>query len=108
MLVALALNLLSVLVRALCWWAILGQAIPRPRLRYTTVLSGYSVGLMANAVLPGRIGEVARVAVLRRKLAARRGLWPTLLGTVVAHRLFDLIPAAALVVWVIFAARLPT
>jgi uncharacterized protein (TIRG00374 family) len=107
-LVALALNLFSVLVRALCWWAILGQALPGPRLRYPTVLAGYSVGLMANAVLPGRVGEVARVAVLRRKLEARRGLWPTLLGTVVAHRLFDLIPAAALVVWVILAARLPT
>jgi glycosyltransferase 2 family protein len=106
--VALALNLFSVLVRALCWWAILGQAIPPPRLGYATVLSGYAIGLMANAVLPGRVGEVARVAVLRRKLNAERGLWPTLLGTVVAHRLFDLIPAAVLVGWVIVAARMPT
>ena len=106
-LVAVGLNLFSVLVRALCWWLILGQAIPPPRLRYTTVLAGYAVGLMANAVLPGRVGEVARVAVLRRRLASRQGLWPTLLGTVVAHRLFDVIPAAALVVWVIFAARIP-
>jgi glycosyltransferase 2 family protein len=106
-LVAVGLNLFSVLVRALCWWLILGQAIPPPQLRYPTVLAGYAVGLMANAVLPGRVGEVARVAVLRRRLASRQGLWPILLGTVVAHRLFDVIPAAALVAWVIFAARIP-
>lgn len=105
--VAVALNLVSVLVRALCWWAIIGQATPPPRFRYSTVLSGYAIGLMANAILPGRVGEVARVAVLRRKSKARRGQWPTLLGTVVAHRLFDLIPAAVLVVWVIVAARMP-
>lgn len=105
---AIALNLISVLVRALCWWAIVGHATSRPRFRYSTVLSGYAIGLMANAILPGRVGEVARVGVLRRKSEARRGLWPTLLGTVVAHRLFDLVPAAGLVIWVIAAARMPT
>src|SRR5207244_3587661 len=92
--------------RALCWWAILRQTLLGPRIGYRSVLSGYAVGLMANAVLPGRVGEVARVAVFRRRLDARAGLWPTLLGTVVAHRLFDLITAAALVVWVLRSARL--
>ena len=105
---AVALNLVSVLVRAACWWAILRQAVPRPALGYPLVLSGYAVGLLANAVLPGRVGEVARVAVLRRRTSARRGLWPTLIGTVVAHRLFDLPPSAALAVWVMVAGRMPT
>lgn len=105
---AIALNLLSVLARALCWRVILTRTVPEQRIGYRLVLSAYSVGLMANAVLPGRVGEVARVAVLRRKIGSRPGLWPTLLGSVVAHRLLDLPPVAALVVWILFAATIPS
>jgi Uncharacterised protein family (UPF0104). len=71
------------------------------------VFSAFSVGLFANAVLPGRVGELARVAVLRRHLPGRRGTTVTLLGSVVAHRMFDLFPAIVLVVWVLFTAKLP-
>ena len=56
---------------------------------------------MANATLPGRVGELARVAVLARKLPGRRGAFATLVGTVFAHRVFDLVPT------VLYAAGLP-
>src|SRR5262249_9108867 len=78
---------------------------PRPQFR--TVFSAFCVGLFANAVLPGRVGEVARVAVLARRMPGRQGIWATLLGTVFAHRMFDLIPATILVVWVLSFADLP-
>src|SRR5581483_9522372 len=55
----------------------------------------FSVGLFANAILPGRIGELARVAVLTRKLPGRRGAWATLVGTVFAHRVFDVVAGDA-------------
>ncbi|MCL5736722.1 MAG: flippase-like domain-containing protein [Actinobacteria bacterium] len=106
-LAAIVLNVLSVLIRALSWWSILGQALAGIRIRYSTALSAFSVGLMANALLPGWVGEFARVAVLHRKLENRRGLWPTLFGTVIAHRLLDLVPAISLAIWVILAAELP-
>ena len=48
-------------------------------------------------MLPGRIGELARVAVLRRQLPHGRGTTGLLVGTVFAHRLFDLFPALLLV-----------
>src|SRR5207237_7694762 len=67
----------------------------------------FSVGLFANAILPGRIGELARVAVLTRRLPQRRGAWATLVGTVFAHRVFDLVPVLMLVVYVLIAARIP-
>ena len=35
------------------------------------VFSAFSVGLLANAVLPGRVGELARVAVLTRRMNRR-------------------------------------
>jgi uncharacterized membrane protein YbhN (UPF0104 family) len=105
--VAVGFNLLSVLVRALCWQKVIDQSMRRPHPRYPLVLSGYSVGMLANAVLPGRVGEAARVSVLVRRLPSRKGLWPTLLGTVAAQRLLDLFPLLALVLCVLVFATVP-
>ena len=90
---AIGLNLLSVLARSLSWRLTIDQALDPPRPRFDQVFSAFSIGLLANAVLPGRIGELARVAVLRRHLPHGPGTTGTLVGTVFAHRLFDLFPA---------------
>jgi uncharacterized membrane protein YbhN (UPF0104 family) len=105
--VALGLNLLSIVARAMAWKTVIDQAIEPPRPGYRAVVSAFSVGLFANAVLPGRIGEVARVAVLTRRAGKRKGIWATLLGTVFAHRVFDLFPVLALIAFVFVTARLP-
>ena len=104
---AIGLNLLSVLARAFAWDVAIKQSIERPHPRFPLVFSAFSVGLFANAVLPGRVGELARVAVLRRRLAGRKGTTATLVGSVFAHRMFDLFPAVALVTWVLLAAKIP-
>jgi len=105
--VAIALNLLSVVVRALAWTIVIHSAMPSPRPGPLLVFSAFSVGLFANAVLPGRIGELARVAVLTRKLHRRKGAWATLVGTVFAHRVFDVVPVLLLVVYVVATANIP-
>jgi uncharacterized protein (TIRG00374 family) len=105
--VAIALNLLSVVVRALAWTTVIRQAMPPPYPAPLTVFSAFSVGLFANAVLPGRIGELARVAVLVRKLPKRRGMWATLVGTVLAHRVFDVVPVLLLIGYVVLTAKVP-
>jgi uncharacterized membrane protein YbhN (UPF0104 family) len=105
--IAVALNLLSVVVRAIAWNIVIHEAVEAPRPQFRTVFSAFCVGLFANAVLPGRVGEVGRVAVLARRMRGRKGIWATLLGTVFAHRMFDLIPVAILVVWVLSFAELP-
>src|SRR5207237_114389 len=106
-LVAIGFNLLSVLARSLAWRTVIHQAMPPPVPGFLLVFSAFSVGLFANAVLPGRIGELARVAVLTRKLPGRRGAWASLLGTVFAHRLFDLVPSLLLVIYVLLTAKVP-
>jgi uncharacterized protein (TIRG00374 family) len=106
-LAAIALNLVSVLVRSLAWRTVIEQALPPPRPRYRSIFSAFSVGLFANAVLPGRIGELARVAVLNRRLPRRRGQWATLAGTVFAHRVFDVVAVMLLVLYVLATARIP-
>jgi glycosyltransferase 2 family protein len=104
---AIALNLASVVARAVAWRMVIHQATPPPHPGNMLVFSAFSVGLFANAVLPGRIGELARVAVLNRKLPGRRGLWATLVGTVFAHRLFDLVPVILLILYVVATAKIP-
>jgi uncharacterized protein (TIRG00374 family) len=105
--VAVGLNLASVVARAIAWRTVIRQAIPPPHPGTMLVFSAFSVGLFANAVLPGRIGELARVAVLSRKLPKRKGLWATLVGTVFAHRVFDLVPVVLLILYVAFTSKIP-
>jgi len=108
--VAIALNLLSVIVRAFAWRTVINQALPKPHPSFPMVFSAFSVGLFANAVLPGRVGELARVAVLTRKMRLQGredGTWAALVGTVFAHRLFDLVPTIGLIVYVLFTAQIP-
>jgi glycosyltransferase 2 family protein len=104
---ALALNLVSVMFRAASWRLTIGQALPDPQPAVRTVFSAFAVGLLGNAVLPARAGELARVAVLRRHLPHGRGTSATLLGTVFAHRLFDLFPVLLLVGYVLATAKIP-
>ena len=104
---AVGLNLVSVLARAVAWRLTIGQALDPPQPAFHRVFSAFGVGLLGNAVLPGRIGELARVAVLRRRLPHGRGTSAALAGTVFAHRLFDVVPALLLVAYVLLTARIP-
>jgi uncharacterized membrane protein YbhN (UPF0104 family) len=104
---AIALNLASVVARAGAWNEVIEQAMPPPLPRFRTVFSAFGIGLFANAVLPGRIGELARVAVLTRHQKHRSGAWATLVGTVFAHRVFDLFPVLILIGYVLATAKVP-
>jgi glycosyltransferase 2 family protein len=105
--VAILLNLLSVVARALAWTTVIHSAMEPPRPRVTLVFSAFSVGLFANALLPGRVGELARVAVLTRKMPGRKGAWAALVGTVFAHRVFDIVPVLLLILYVVATASIP-
>ena len=50
---AVGLNLLSVVARAAAWDTVIHSAMPPPHPRFGLVFSAFSVGLLANAVLPG-------------------------------------------------------
>jgi len=104
---AVVVNLASVSARAIAWHLVINQALPEPHPRHRTVFAAFSVGLLANAVLPARAGEIARVAVLRRHLPHGTGTTATLVGTVFAHRLFDLFPVLVLVGYTLETAKIP-
>lgn len=104
---AVLINLLSVAVRASAWRGIVRQAILPPWPAWRTVFSAFCIGLLGNAALPGRVGELARVAVVTRHVRRRPGTWATIVGTVVAHRLFDVVASVGLVVYVLYTAQIP-
>jgi uncharacterized protein (TIRG00374 family) len=108
-LAAVGLNLASAIVRGLSWLTVLRQAVREPHPRPLDVFSAFFVGIFANGVLPGRVGEVARVGVLVRRMPGRerQGLWPALLGSVLAHRILEVFPSIGLIVWVLVAAKIP-
>jgi len=105
--IAVGLNLMSVVVRSSAWRVVILQAIPKPWPSWRVVFSAFCVGMLGNVALPGRVGELARVAVLTRHLRRRPGTWATIVGTVFAHRLFDVVAATGLVVYVLYTSRIP-
>ena len=56
--VAIGFNLVSVVARSLSWSTIIDQAVPPPHPRFLHVFSAFSIGLLANATMPGRVGEL--------------------------------------------------
>ena len=52
-------------------------------------------------------GELARVAVVTRHVRRRPGTWATIVGTVFAHRLFDVVAAVMLVLLTLYVAPIP-
>lgn len=65
---AFALMMLSLLARAVSWQAVLRAALPGARVAWTPVVRATMIGVMASAILPGRVGEPTRVLVLSRRL----------------------------------------
>jgi uncharacterized membrane protein YbhN (UPF0104 family) len=86
LLAALALYVLATLVRAERWHRILHQTGVDAGRRDCYALT--TVGYMGNNVLPARAGEALRVVLLDQRTGAGKR---TLLGTIVAERILDVI-----------------
>lgn len=86
---ALALNLLSILLKAVVWKAALDTIPDRPRFHYVHVVPALFIGFLLNTLLPARLGEIGRVAVLRRRLKLVGNDVPnaTLAGSLVAEQI---------------------
>jgi peptidoglycan/xylan/chitin deacetylase (PgdA/CDA1 family)/uncharacterized membrane protein YbhN (UPF0104 family) len=86
---ALGLNLASILLKAVVWKAALDTIPGKPRFQYVHVVPALFVGFLLNTLLPARLGEIGRVAVLRRRLKLVGTDVPnaTLAGSLVAEQI---------------------
>lgn len=97
--VAAMLYVLTVMLKAARWRALFAHAVS-----YRVLLGALTIGQAVNFFVPARIGDVARVVVLRHRSNA--GLALTV-GTVVAEKIVDLLALAVLCVLVFPTAVAP-
>jgi phosphatidyl-myo-inositol alpha-mannosyltransferase len=89
---AIALMATSLLLRSLSWQQTLLAALPDTEIAWAPVARATMIGVMTSALVPGRVGEPARVVVLTRRLDGRASrLLPIVAGTVVSQTLINLL-----------------
>ena len=93
---ALALNGLSMFLRAVSWQAVLRAALPDLRLRWAVVVRATMIGVLISALIPGRVGEPAKAYLVARRTGDTARRFPLILGTVFAQTLINLLALAIL------------
>ncbi len=91
MIIATALMMVSMLLRAASWFSIAKAALPTRPLRRRDVTSATMIGVLMSATLPARLGEPARAMVLSRRTGRMRETFPVLLGTLVSQTVFNIL-----------------
>jgi phosphatidylinositol alpha-mannosyltransferase len=106
--VALASTLmaLSLGLRALSWRFVLRAALPDRAVPTASVMRATMIGVMASAVLPGRLGEPVRAVIVARRLGSVRGSVSLVAGTIVSQTLLNLVALVVLGAAVIAATGL--
>ena len=94
--IATALMMASMIMRAASWFAIAKAALPRRPLRRRDVTSATMIGVLMSATLPARLGEPARAMVLARRTGRMRETFPVLLGTLVSQTVLNILALALL------------
>ncbi len=105
-LVATALMISSMFLRASSWYTIAKAALPRRPLRRRDVASATMVGVLMSATLPARLGEPARAMVLARRTGRMRETFPVLLGTLVSQSVLNIAALVLLGVVIVSATDL--
>ena len=88
---ALLLHVANHGLRSLAWRNVLAAAYPSTRVPYLGVASAYAVGVALNAVVPGRGGDAAKVAMVRFGIGGSSVA--TIASTMSVVVLFDLVAA---------------
>ncbi|HKF14711.1 MAG TPA: lysylphosphatidylglycerol synthase transmembrane domain-containing protein [Gaiellaceae bacterium] len=105
----LALAVLCHLGRIICrsraWRNVIAAAYPDREVQWRAVFGGYVAGVGANALLPGRGGDVLRLYIVKHRVES--STYPTLGATMLADGIFDLFAATSLLIWALSAGVLP-
>jgi uncharacterized protein (TIRG00374 family) len=94
-----------VLARSRAWRNVVAAAYPDSEVEWRHVLGGYVAGVGANALLPGRGGDLLRLYIVKHRVEG--ATYPTLASTMLADTVFDFVVASTLIVWAISSGILP-
>lgn len=105
----LAFAVLSHLGRIACrtraWRNIVAAAYPDSEVRWRDIFSAYAAGIGANALLPGRGGDLLRLYIARHRIEGSS--YPTLASSLLAETIFDSAVGILLLAWALSAGILP-
>ncbi|MBD3267058.1 flippase-like domain-containing protein, partial [bacterium] len=97
---AVLLNLLSILIRAIRWQAFLGE----PKVKVWNLFLIANIGFMGNGIFPARMGELIRPFLVWR---TTKHTFPTALATIVVERVYDLLGLLLILAFVLYVFPFP-
>jgi uncharacterized membrane protein YbhN (UPF0104 family) len=103
--IALAFQVLRVVVRTRAWRNILAAAYPDTTVRWRSVLGSYLGGVGLNAITPARSGDVLKLYLVKHRIEG--STYPTLGATLIVETLFDAFVGIGLLVWAAYLGVLP-
>ncbi len=105
LLLAVAFNLLRMLMRVRAWQNILQAAYPETKVRYWSTFGAYLAGVGVNAIVPARGGDVVKLYIAKHRIDGSS--YPTLASSLVVETLLDFVVAALLFLVAIQMGLLP-
>jgi uncharacterized membrane protein YbhN (UPF0104 family) len=102
---AVLFHLGRITARSRAWRNVVAAAYPDTEVEWRDVFGGYLAGIGANAVLPGRGGDLLRLYIVKHRVEG--ATYPTLAATLLADGIFDLVAATMLLSWALWAGILP-
>jgi hypothetical protein len=103
--IAIAFQVAKLLARSRAWHNLLSASFTGSGLRWRSTAASVLVSAGINTAAPARLGDVAKIAVVRRGLGSRCCL-PTIGATMLVEAAFDAILAVSLVTAVVVTGRL--
>ena len=91
--------------RSRAWRNVIAAAYPDTEVQWRQVFGGYAAGIGANALLPGRGGDLLRLYIVKHRVDG--STYPTLASTLLADTLFDFVVASTLILWALSSGILP-
>jgi uncharacterized protein (TIRG00374 family) len=102
---AIVFHLGRIAARSRAWRNAVAAAYPDTEVEWRQVFGGYVAGIGANALLPGRGGDLLRLYIVKHRVEG--ATYPTLAATLLADGIFDIFAALALLSWALAAGVLP-
>ena len=87
LLVAIALYMANVVLRATAWRTILQAAYPEGRVRWRSIVAAYLAGVGTNAIVPARGGDVIKIYLAHRAMPG--AAYTTITSSLLAETLAD-------------------
>jgi len=91
--------------RTRAWLSIVRAAYPEAAVRWRDTFGAYAAGIGANAILPGRGGDLLRLYIAKHRVEG--STYPTLGATMLVETIFDTLVGSILIGWALATGVLP-